>query len=323
MGVRRFALVLAAVLLVSSCGGVGKDAPPAVEGVDTDVSPLTGLKQENPPENPIFLVKIENTAAGTPQFGVHKADLVIQELVEGGVTRLAALYYSDLPTKVGHVRSSRTTDIGLAQPVGATIVASGGAKKALAKIKAAKLRIYTYDAGAPGFSKDPSKSAPYHVLWDLTKLAETAKPGVIRTHYFKFGKGPAAADVTKKTTRASVTFSPATTTDWRFAGGKWELVNDRAAAGESYKADTVVTIFARVTDAGYTDPAGNPVPETVVEGTGRAVIFSGGSATEATWKKSGLDGQMSFTSKATGKPIGLKPGKIWLEVAPRGGSVTY
>ena len=62
----------------------------------------------------MFVVKIENTASGAPQYGLNKADMVIEELVEGGLTRLAALYYSDLPTKVGHVRSMRDTDIGIA-----------------------------------------------------------------------------------------------------------------------------------------------------------------------------------------------------------------
>jgi hypothetical protein len=291
--------------------------------VDTKVSPLTGLKQAEPPKNPLFMVKIENTGAGEPQTGLNHADFVIEELVEGGVTRLAAFFYSNLPTKVGHVRSSRTTDIGLAKPVGATIVASGGASRTLDQIKSSGLPLYTYDMGSPGYSKDPAKSAPYHVLWNLQKLAETAKAGTIKNHYFKWGNGPATGDVTKKTTSASVQFSPATTTDWRFSGGKWERTNEHAASGQGYKADTLVVIFARVTDAGYNDAAGNPVPETVVEGSGRAVIFSGDQAVEANWHKSALDDSMTFTSKAGGKEVTLKPGHVWLEAAPRGGDVTY
>ena len=324
MGLRHVAATAASVLLLAACstGGSGGDEPP--EPVEGRKSPLTGLLQEQPPNNPAFLVKIENTAGGQPQYALNDADLVIEELVEGGITRLAAIYYSKLPTKVGHVRSTRTTDIGLAKPVGATIVASGGAPKTLEDIKASGTQIFTYDAGAPGYSKDPSKSAPYHVLWDLQKLNETAKRGPVPNNpYFSFGDGPAASDVTKKVTSASVTFSPATTTDWRFAGGKWSLANNRAAAGQAYSADTLVVIFARVAEAGYNDAAGNPVPETVLEGSGRAVIFSGDSAVEATWSKGGLDSTMSFTAKASGKPVTLKPGHVFLEAAPRGGDVTY
>ena len=324
MRLRLVAASAASVLLLAACsnGGIGGDEPP--EPVKGRKSPLTGVLQEQPPNNPAFLVKIENTGAGQPQYGLHEADLVIEELVEGGITRLAAIYYSKLPTKVGHVRSARTTDIGLAKPVGATIVASGGAPKTLDDIKKSGTQLFTYDAGAPGYSKDPSKSAPYHVLWDLQKLNETAKRGPVPNNpYFAFGDGPAASDVTKKATSASVTFSPATTTDWRYSGGKWTPTKSRTASGQEYKADTLVVIFARVSEAGYNDAAGNPVPETVLEGTGDAVIFSGDSAVEATWRKGGLDSTMSFTAKASGKPVTLKPGHVFLEAAPRGGEVSY
>lgn len=326
MRIRNIAAASAAVLVLAACstggGGTDPDAPP--EPVPGRVSPLTGKSQEQPPDNPVFLVKIENTDAGKPQFGLNQADLVIEELVEGGITRIAALYYSKLPTKVGHVRSSRTTDIGLAKPVGATIVASGGAKKTLEDIKDSGLPYYSYDNGSPGYSSDPDKSAPYHVLWDLKKLNETAKRGAVPNRgYFVFGEGPTAADTTKKVTKASVTFSPATTTTWTLSGGKWTRDDEGAASGQAYTADTLVVIFARVADAGYNDAAGNPVPETVVAGSGDAVIFSGGSAVEATWHKAKLDSTMSFKSKKSGKAVTLKPGNVWLEAAPRGGEVTY
>jgi len=324
MGLRHVAASAASVLLLAACsgGGLGGKEPP--EKVEGRLSPLTGLPQEQPPNNPAFVVKIENTPAGQPQFGLNQADFVVEELVEGGLTRLAAVFYSQLPTKVGHVRSTRTTDIGLALPVHGTIVASGGDRRALDKIKAAKVRIFTYDSGSPGFSKDPSKSAPYHVLWDLKKLNETAPNGEIPNRgYFAFGDGPTAADVDKKTTSVSVTFSPATTTDWRYSGGKWTQTKNRAAAGQEYKADTLVVIFAPVTDAGYNDAAGNPVPETVLEGSGRAVVFSGDSAVEATWRKANRASSMTLTSKKSGKPITIKPGHVFLEAATRGGEVTY
>jgi len=325
MMLRHLAGSLTALLLIAGCSNLpdipGGDNEP--KPLDTDVSALTGLKQDGPPDNPVYLVKIENTGGGEPQYGLNHADMVVEEFVEFDVTRLAALFYSDLPTKVGHVRSSRTTDIGLAKPVGATIVASGGADKTLDSIKSSGLSLYTYDMDSPGWSKDPAKNPPYHVLWNLKKLAETAKAGTIRSHYFEWGNGPAAGDVKKKTTSASVEFSPATTTNWRFVGGKWGRTSEHAASGQAYKADTLVVIFARVTDAGYNDAAGNPVPETVVQGSGRAVIFSGESAVEATWHKSALDSAMKFTSKATGKPVTIKPGHVWLEAAPRGGTVTY
>jgi hypothetical protein len=324
---RHAAALITTALLVASCssGGDKSEEPGAVGGpFDSSISPLTGLKLDTVPANPVYYVKIENTDAGTPQYGANQADMMIEELVEGGATRLIGMYYTKLPTKVGHVRSARSTDIRLSEPVNASVVASGGAPKVLRKIKKAGFDFFTYDMNSPGWSKDPAKVAPYHVLWNVQKLNETAgKTGKKPTkNYFTWGGGPATDDVAKTVTRASVKFSPASTTDWQFSGGKWNRANERAASGEAFQADTVVVIFCPVTDAGYKDPAGNPVPQTVIEGSGRAVIFTGGKAAEATWDKPGPDVTMSFKSKA-GKPFGLKPGHIWFEVVPRGGAVKY
>lgn len=325
---RAAALSLSALIL-ASCSP-GGDAQPGVEPPEGEVefsaqtSPLSGLKQSSVPENPVYYVKIENTNGGEPQYGAHQADMMIEELVEDGATRLIGMFHSKLPAKVGHVRSARTTDIALSQPVNAAIIASGSAQKTRDDILGAKIPFYVWDwRDGAGWSTDPGKAAPYHVLLNLQSMDgavdRTAKP---ERNYFSFGQGPTEDDVTKKTTRASVKFSPETTTRWTFSGGKWQRSPERAAPGEEFTTDTVVVIFARVVEAGYNDKSGNPVPETVVEGSGRAVILGNGTATEATWHKDAPDSTMMFTSKA-GNALGLKPGRIWLEAVPRGGSVTY
>ncbi len=323
MRMRPLLGLTALALVVSGCAADDRPSPgDASPTLDTSVSPLTGLHQGSPPKNAAIMVKIENTSSGQPQYGVDQADFVVEQLVEGGATRLAAFFYSSLPAKVGHVRSARTMDVDLAEPIDATILASGGAPKTLRKIERSDLPYYSYDQRSPGWSSDPSKPAPYHVLWDLTELGETAKAAVPPKPYFAWGAGPSSGDATRKVTSASVTFSPASTTNWTLEGNRWVRTPERAAAGEAFAADTLLVIFARVEDAGYRDPAGNTVPETVIEGSGRAVIFTGGNATEARWHKEDRNDTMTFTSKA-GKDLTLKPGRVWLEAVPRGGTLTY
>lgn len=322
---RIFAGTLAAMLLLAGCskGGDTVGEGPTTPPIDTNVSPLTGLKQSGPPNNPVYMVKIENTGGGEPQYGLNHADIVVEEFVEFDVTRLAAFFYSDLPTKVGHVRSTRTTDVGLAKPANATLVASGGDDEPLKAVHDAGIKIYTYDLDDPGWSKDPNKVAPYHVLWNLQTLNKVAQKTTPTRSYFAFGHGPAAADVTKKTTSAKVAFAPATITGWQFTGGTWQRSPERAAPGENFKADTMVVLLGRVKDAGYGAQGGAFVPEIVLDGSGPAIIFSGDTATKATFHKQGKDGTMSFTSEKTGQAIGLKPGRVWLEAAPRDAKVTY
>ena len=63
------------------------------------------------------------------------------------------------------------------------------------------------------------------------------------------------------------------------------------------------------------------ITNAVVEGSGAAMIFAGSTATKAVWHKEDRNATMSFTSKS-GKAITLKPGHIWLEAVPRGGSIS-
>src|SRR4051794_39869696 len=123
MTFRQAAALTAVALVLASCS---KGGEPSAEDIapkapfSSDVSPLNGLKITKP-DRPVYYVKIENTNGGEPQYGENQADMMIEELVEDGATRCIGLFYSSLPSKIGHVRSARTTDIALSQPVNAAV----------------------------------------------------------------------------------------------------------------------------------------------------------------------------------------------------------
>ena len=78
-------------------------------------------------KHPILVTKIDNSTSSSPQVGLSHADLVVEELVEGGITRLAVFFYSDVPDNAGPVRSMRASDIGIVPGDHATVVTSGAA----------------------------------------------------------------------------------------------------------------------------------------------------------------------------------------------------
>jgi hypothetical protein len=343
MNLRLLAPALAAALVLGACsddGGSTTDSS-AKKGESkkiVEISPLTGQPMpDGKPDNPVFVVKIENTVNGEPQYAVNRADLVIEELVEGGLTRLAALFYSELPTKVGHVRSLRTTDVGIAKPVAGKVVASGGAPKAARQIRRAGIRVFS--ESSPGFHRD-AKAAPYNVIVNLKKLGASAKVNRIPGPYLSWTPPGASKSTTptptpdpsdsasappepKKATRATVRFSNGTSTRWKYSGDHWKRKNGHAAPGQEFAADTLIVMFCRVGDAGYRDPAGNPVPETFVEGSGRAVVLHDGIAVEGKWNKPSLEDKISFEAE-DGKPLTIDPGKVWIELAPKGdGKINY
>ena len=113
-------------------------------------------------------------------------------------------------------------------------------------------------------------------------------------------------------------FSRGHTTEWRYRGGKYVNTNSNAAAGKDFRPDTVIVVRVRQGDAGYLDPAGNRVPETIYKGTGKAVVFHGGKAVRGTWTKSGPAGALVLKTKAGNMKI--PAGHTWIELLPRNGA---
>lgn len=117
----RFSLIGIAVSAVMLAGcAQGPGATPEDDVLETEIveevpaesdvlrHPLTGSEiAEGSVTGPSVAVKIDNTSSGRPQVGIAAADLVFEELVEGGVTRYLAVFHTAIPEEVGPVRSGR------------------------------------------------------------------------------------------------------------------------------------------------------------------------------------------------------------------------
>ncbi|MPZ63040.1 MAG: DUF3048 domain-containing protein [Propionibacteriales bacterium] len=320
--------VLAAVLAVTACSG-DEEAPQPSPDDDggggskpTAVWPFTGLPAPGAlPAHRAALVKIDNSTSSDPQVGLAAAALVVEELVEGGLTRLAAFYYSTLPKEVGPVRSMRATDIGIVASTGAALVASGAAPQTEARVRQA--RIETVKEGGPGYHRAGDRAAPYNLFMDLRQLGKApVMKGKRPAPYLPWGKAKKLTGG-KPAKQISVQFSGGSVTEWKWGGGSWRRATGYAAEGDDFTPANVLALRVQVTDAGYLDPAGNPVPESVFAGKGPATLFTGGKAYKGTWRKSGPDGRLSLRS-AKGRPMPVPAGKTWIELVPKsGGDVRY
>ena len=221
-----------------------------------------------------MVTKIDNTASSAPQLGLGSADLVVEELVEGGMTRLAVFFYSDIPGTVGPVRSMRASDIGIVSPVEAQVVTSGAAPVTINRVSQAGIKFF--GEGAAGFSRASDRSAPYNLMADLSTLLDAQKD-VEESRpddYLPWGD---AADLPKgkKATTIAAGFG-GHTTNWVFRDGGYVNENSYAADGDEFPTDTVLVLRVQVGDAGYTRPGRQPVPETKLEGQGAAFLFHDG-----------------------------------------------
>lgn len=90
-----------------------REVEPIAKETETYRYPLTGEATEEPSDQRVFGVMVNNHPKARPQSGLHKADIVYEVLAEGNVTRFLALFQSELPEVVGPVRSSRDYYIDL------------------------------------------------------------------------------------------------------------------------------------------------------------------------------------------------------------------
>lgn len=307
-----------------------KVAPPAP--VVPTTWPLTGIAAEDVATRAALAVKIENPRQARPQTGLDEADIVWEEVVEGGVTRLVAVYHSQVPGEVGPIRSVRPMDPAIVAPMHGIIAFSGGVAGYVDALRAAGVQTLSNDMGSDGFYRTRSRSAPHNVygtpsaFWAQADAEHQANP----PEQFSFARSAEQATAAVSGTpagsvaiRMSSYSQPSFT--WDAASGTWlrsEAGSPATASSGARLAGTnVIAMTVVLVDSGGRDPAGSVVPETQMVGSGAAVVATGGKTIAATWTKTATDTPVVLTT-ADGQVVKLAPGRTWIELVPTTGSVT-
>ncbi|MGH9076745.1 MAG: DUF3048 domain-containing protein [Acidimicrobiales bacterium] len=314
-------------------------APPTTGAPTTTVppatSPLTGLPQTDPSalHRPALVVKIDNIDAAIPQSGLAAADVVYEEMVEGGLTRLAAVYQSTDASLVGPVRSGRTTDIAIVSDLGRPVFAFSGANPPfLAEIRAADL--VDVDAELDGPAKSYFRMGPhdapdnlYSSTQSLYSLAPTPAgadraPGPLFT--YRPGGSLAAVGAIPATHAALAWPATSVSWDWNAGAGNWQRSQggrpDLQSNGYQLQAPNIVIQFVTYTTDGVATGEGvapTPIPKGELVGSGPAWVLSGDSLVKGSWSRPSLADVTSYTDTA-GRPIAMAPGRTWVELAPAG-----
>ncbi|WP_152187492.1 DUF3048 domain-containing protein [Georgenia satyanarayanai] len=331
---RLAALTLAALALVGCTSSVPRGvATPTATATATAPAPgatwpLTGVPVEDAEERPAVAVKIDNTAMARPQTGLGEADVVWEEMVEGGITRFNAVFHSRLPEVVGPVRSVRPMDAGIVAPLGGPQVISGGQPLFLDSVRDAGVQLVSHDAGDAGFFRSPDRRAPHNLYGRLPELlsqAEATEPPPGQFSFAADGEEATAATTGEPATALRLSF-PQTSPGWTWDADAGHWLRDEAgepatsADGDVLGADNVVVLRVEVVASEGHDQSGDAVPETVMTGTGEALVASGGHVVPATWSKAAL-GEPVALGTAAGDGVLLAPGTTWVELVPvdRGG----
>jgi len=366
-GVRSLAVLLGGTLVVAACGGpktiefspsptspVTKASPTPKATLAPDAAceecwPLSGLPAASgaPTNRKPLLIKIDNAPAARPHYGITQADMVFEIIVEGGVTRLAAVFQAQDPATIGSVRSARLVDRSLTPMVRGALVYSGTSAYAWSLISKDADQGKYVELSADheqGYYRVNFRAAPYNLFTsaanqrdNLKKLkAETANDiprwGFLVSQYHPAtiagmnGGVPAteiAVPYRADTSAVSYQYDAATKTYARFQNSAGRAVRDiDAVTNKPVAATDVVIIQTEIWEVqDIVDAAGAFSNDMRMTGTGLATVFRDGLRQDGTWSRK--DDMSPFVFKnAAGEQILLSPGQPWIHVVPNDMKVT-
>jgi len=305
---------------LAACGSSSDTGAPSTTGSPTatpiptpaplPVSVLSGRPGTN---GPVLALKIDNTARALPHIGLTDADIVYVQQVEGGLTRLAAIYSSNLPSRVAPIRSARETDAELLPMYGEIAFGFSGSVAGVHRlVTRAGLVDVSADRGPRGYTRLGNRPAPYNEAAAPETLIDRADGSVpARDVGFRFGTAPTggtrAVSVTAiyPAARISMRYNAATNAWAYWLGSK----QDRSSQGV-VAASTVIVQSVRLTTTGRDDVAGNPVPLSRTVGSGKATVLRDGRSWPVTWSRKSVGSPTRWTYQ--GRDFPMKAGQVWV-----------
>ena len=279
---------------------------------------FTGLPTFEDRNRPAIVIKIDNVEDARPPVGINKADIVFEELVEGGLTRLAAVFQSQGSDPVGPVRSARSTDVHLFPMLNAPLFANSGGNGGVRYELSQSTLVDAGNSAVPNaYYRDDNREVPHNLFTSTTELWKAlGSKGGTPPAFFSFRAPttplPASAQPIK-----GVTIRFPTRIDYDWNGTGWvRTMNGRLhvdSAGVQIAPTNVIVQFVSYKQSNA-DPNS---PEAVVIGSGDAWILTAGHMILGTWSRKD-DQSIPIYTDGDGNPITLTPGTTWIEL-PRPG----
>ena len=317
------ALIFLSMLILTSCSVVSDLIP---EKKATSV--LSGREGI---DGQVLAVKIDDTNAAHPQIGLEDAEIVYIEQVEAGLTRLAAIYSTVIPQRIGPVRSARISDIDILNQFGRVAFAySGAQRKLLPVIAAANVQDMGAQRQSPTiYTTDPNRVPPVAMVLRadllMQKIREKNLPvDVAKSVGFVFGDLPEGGKEVQKVVMnwPSATYSA----EWSQEESRWHLSHNGklnlADSGVVLGPTTLVIQLVKISPSEYGDKFGGITPLSETVGSGKAYVLRDGEVFTATWNRAFVDSGTTFVL-GDGAVMKFAPGQIWVALTDREPEFTW
>ena len=297
--------------------------------------PLTGLSapQDAALGRRPLNVRLPNDPNARPQYGLSKADVVFEMIVEGGVTRFSAIYHSQDADVIGPVRSYRFSDLHITQMLRGALVSSGSTVEerdaVTQSIKDGNMLSVDAERDGRAYYRVAFRPAPNNEFTgtpadrDAVNRAGGSAPVEVPglaflppTNGDPTAGGFVGAQAAKTVT---VPFQGvwATTFSWdagsygyrRSQGGV--QTQDGDGSGPILAKNVIVMTTDIWTTSVVEDQLGSHGLDYRMTGGGPVSVFRDGLRVDGTWKRDGVLDQFTFWD-AAGKQLMLEPGQTWI-----------
>ncbi len=288
------------------------------------VAPLTGLPVDEPVTRPALVIKIDNHALARPQWGINAADVVYEEVVEGKITRLAAVFNSTDADPVGPVRSARTSDFDILSDLNTPLFANSGGNAIVLRLLRSVDKVNANVNALPNlFYRERSRRAPHNLLtrtadlWDA-KGEEGGTPPALFEYREEGEELPASAE---DVIGVDIAYGGRNVSyDWDPEAQGWARLQEGTphvdADGLQVAPPNVVIKFIAY-GRSVADPTS---PEAILVGEGEAWVFTDGKLIRGRWSRPTKTDVTVYTDE-NGDVIKLTPGRTWIAL-PRPGQAT-
>lgn len=300
----------------------------------TGINPLTGLAVADAAvlaRRPI-VAKISNAPPLVrPQAGLNAADIVYEHYAEGGLTRFSAVYYGEMPERVGSIRSARLIDYELVPMYQGMLAYSGTSTGVGERLNGSEFADRLFEGirfGLPYYWRDDRIDVPHNMFTSPAALQALATAQGINAAPDLRGMAFDAemplnsagagnrADIHYRATLAQWVYDATSGKYLRFSDG---LPHYDANTETQVSADNVVILYARhnLTDIVESEWQGNVSYSIEIElwFEGDAVLLRDGERYNVRWWRPTRESMISLYT-VDGQPVPLKPGNTWFQVFP-------
>ena len=331
----KFLLFVLVVLCLCACGKKEEVVNPQKDDdKKQEVEKKVKIIDVNSDTRP-YAVMINCHNDALPQSGIQNAYIVYELMVEGGITRMMALFKDVDVDKIGSIRSARTQYLDYVYEHDAIYVHAGGAADAMKRIANEGINDVNVD-GQYG-KRDTSLNRNWeHTLFTSTDLIKkglnaegiktTTKNSNLLTYSADSIDFSEYTDV-KDANNVSITYSYYRTSKYTYDADKKVYLrymnntsNVDLVTNNQYEVKNIIVYSLKY--SGYCDHGYCAYQKIDNVGSGEGYYITEGYSIPITWEKKSKNEKTVYKVKETGKELVVNDGNTYIQIYPTSGNLS-